>query len=126
MGPFDGIDFWLLAAFSVAASIVAVGAVLVSGFLPRASGPESGRGAFGAVLVYGAAAVLILLAIATLVTAAELPWAIATVIVGLVLLAAPFAVQPLPEAVRESRVGLVAIVALAAVALALLPLTLLL
>jgi hypothetical protein len=121
MGPFDGIDFWLVAAFAIAAFVVAVGAVLVSGFLPRASGPASGRGPFGAVLVYGAAAVLILLAITTLVTAAELPWAIATVVAGLVLLAAPFAVQPLPEAVRESRAGLITIVALAAVALTLLP-----
>ena len=121
MGPLHGLDAALLAAFGLAAFIVTAGAVLVSGFLPRQSGPRGGAGALGAVLVYGAAAMLGLLLLATFSVAVMLPWAVALVVAGLAFLAAPFAVQPLPAEVRESRGGLVAVLALSAGALVLLP-----
>ena len=121
MGPLHGLDAFLVAVFAIAVFVATAGAVLVSGFLPRASGPEGARGAIGAVLVYGTAAILAVLAVATISAGTELPWAVALVLAGLAFLAAPFAVQPLPEVVRESRAGLVAVVALAAVVLILLP-----
>lgn len=121
MGPLHGLDLWLVIVFALAAFVVTAGAVLVSGFLPRESAPAAARGAGGAILVYGAAGVLVLLLLATLSAATELPWAVAVVVAGLAFLAAPFAVQPLPESLRESRGSLVAVAVLALVVLALLP-----
>lgn len=121
MGPLQGLDAALLALFALAAFVASGGAVLVSGFLPRASGPEAARGPVGAVLVYGAAAILALLVIWAIAAATALPWAVALVAAGLAFLAAPFAVQPLPERIRESRSGLVGVVALSVLMLVLLP-----
>ena len=121
MGPLHGLDAALVAAVGIAAFVATGGAVLVSGFLPRASGPQAGRGALGAALVYAAVSASAALAIAAIAAATALPWAVALVAIGLAFLAAPFAVQPLPESVRESRAGLVAVVALSAAMLVLLP-----
>ncbi len=121
MGPLHGLDAALVAAFALAAFVLTAGAVLVSGFLPRRSGPKGAGGALGAVLVYGTAAMLVVLLLATFSAAVMLPWAVALVIAGLAFLAAPFAVQPLPAEARESRAGLVAVLALSAAALLLLP-----
>jgi len=121
MGPLHELDPALVAAFALAAFVVTAGAVLVSGFLPRRSGPAGATGVVGAVLVYGAAAMLALLLLATFSTAVMLPWAVALLVAGLAFLAAPFAVQPLPAGLRESRAGLVAVVALSAATLLLLP-----
>lgn len=121
MGPLHGLDAALVVAFALAAFVVTAGAVLVSGFLPRRSGPAGAGGVLGAVLVYGTAAVLAVLLLATFSAAALLPWAVALVVAGLAFLAAPFAVQPLPAEVRESRAGLVAVLALSVGALLLLP-----
>jgi hypothetical protein len=121
MGPLHGLDAALVAAVALATFVATGGAVLVSGFLPRASGPKAGRGALGAALVYLAAAMLVALAVAAVAAATALPWAVALVAAGLAFLAAPFAIQPLPEALRESRGGLVAVMALSAAMLFLLP-----
>ena len=121
MGPLHELDAALLAVFSLAAFITTGGAVLVSGFLPRSSGPAAARGALGAVLVYAAAAMLGVLIVVLVSAATALPWAVALVAAGLAFLAAPFAIQPLPDSVRESRAGLVAVLALSAAMVVLLP-----
>jgi hypothetical protein len=121
MGPLHGLDAALVAVVMLAAFVATAGAVLVSGFLPRAEGPDAGRGPAGAALVYAAAAMVAALVVAVIVSALALPWAVALVAAGLAFLAAPFAVQPLPDRLRESRAGLVAVLALSAVMLVLLP-----
>ena len=121
MGPLHGLDYALVASFTLAAFVATAGTVVVSNFLPRTRGPESGRGSMGAVLVYGALVTVLLLISALLLTAAALPLAVAVVTAGLAFLAAPFAVQPLPPEVRNSRAALLAIVALSAGAIILLP-----
>jgi hypothetical protein len=121
MGPLHGLDAGFVAVVTLAAFVATAGAVLVSGFLPRTSGPAAGRGALGAALVYLAVALVAGLAIAAVAAATALPWAVALVVIGLAFLTAPFAVQPLPDSVRESRAGLVAVVALSAAMLVLLP-----
>lgn len=121
MGPLHGLDAALVAVVALATFVATAGAVLVSGFLPRTSGPAAGRGALGAVLVYIATAMLVALAVAAIAAATRLPWAVALVAAGLAFLAAPFAIQPLPERLRESRAGLAAVVALSAAMLVLLP-----
>jgi hypothetical protein len=121
MGPLHGLDASIVILFSLGALVATAGGVLVSGFLPRAEGPADGRGAAGAVLVYGAVAALVLVVLASLRLAVELPWAVAVVIAGLAILVAPFVVQPLPESVRETRAGLIGVVALSGAVLILLP-----
>ena len=121
MGPLAGLDYALLAVFGVAAFLASAGAVLVSGFLPRDEGPRAARGPLGAILVYGTLVAVVLLALVVLATALALPWAVAVVIGGLAFLAAPFAVDPLPERARESRVSLLTVIATSATAAALLP-----
>ena len=121
MGPLHGLDAAMVAVFALAAFVASGGAVLVSGFLPRSSGPAAARGPLGALLVYGAAALVVLLIVWAVAAAVALPWAVALVVAGLAFLAAPFAVQPLPESVRESRAGLIAVAALSALAIVLLP-----
>lgn len=121
MGPLHGLDAALVAAFTLAAFVATGGAVLVSGFLPRASGPQAARGAIGAVLVYAAAAMLAVLVVVAVSAATALPWAVALLAAGLAFLAAPFAIQPLPETLRESRAGLVAVLALSTAMVVLLP-----
>ncbi len=121
MGPLDGLNIALVAAVALAAFVATGGAVVVSGFLPRDSGPSAAQGPVGAVLVYAAAAMLAALVIAAISAATTLPWAVALVAAGLAFLAAPFAIQPLPERVRESRAGLVGVLAVSAAMLGLLP-----
>lgn len=121
MGPLHGLDVAHVALFALAAFVATGGAVLVSGFLPRAEGPSAARGPVGAMLVYGAAAVIAALVVVALIAATALPWAVALVAAGLAFLAAPFAIQPLPEGLRESRAGLVAVAALSAAMIGLLP-----
>ncbi len=121
MGPLHGLDTALVAVFALAAFVATAGAVLVSAFLPRDSGPQAARGPVGAVLVYAAAAMLALLVVATVSAATALPWAVALVAAGLAFLAAPFAIQPLPDRVRESRAGLLGVLALSVALIVLLP-----
>jgi hypothetical protein len=121
VGPLEGLNVALVAVFALAAFVATGGAVLVSGFLPRESGPAAAQGPVGAVLVYAAAAMLAALAVAAISAATALPWAVALVAAGLAFLAAPFAIQPLPDRLRESRAGLVGVLAIAAAMLVLLP-----
>lgn len=121
MGPLAGLDFALVAVVTLAAFVATGGAVLVSGFLPRADGPLAARGVAGALLVWAAAGMVAMLVVVLVSAALTLPWAVALVAAGLAFLAAPFAIQPLPERLRESRAGLVAVLGLSAAMLVMLP-----
>lgn len=121
MGPLAGLDFALVAVVTVAAFVATGGAVLVSGFLPRADGPLAARGVAGALLVWAAAGMVAVLVVVLVSAALMLPWAVALVAAGLAFLAAPFAIQPLPERLRESRASLVAVLGLSAAMLVMLP-----
>lgn len=121
MGPLTGLDFALVAVVTVAAFVATGGAVLVSGFLPRADGPLAARGVAGALLVWAAAGMVAVLVVVLVSAALMLPWAVALVAAGLAFLAAPFAIQPLPERLRESRASLVAVLGLSAAMLVMLP-----
>ncbi|WP_340110083.1 hypothetical protein [Pikeienuella sp. HZG-20] len=121
MSPLADLDLLLLAIFAGAAFISTAGAVLVGAFLPRAAGPEGGKGFAGGAAVYAAALALVALIGELIFTATKLPWTVAVITAGLAFLAAPAAVQPIPAWLRESRAGLVLIAALAVVLLLLLP-----
>lgn len=121
MPPLANLDLLLLALFTGAAFISVAGAVLVSAFLPRAAGPEGGRGVVGGLAVYAAALALLALIGAVVFTATQLPWTVAVIAAGLAFLAAPAVVQPIPAWLRESRAGLVMTAAIALAALLFLP-----
>lgn len=121
MGPLNGLNVALTVLFALAALLASGGAVLVTRFLPRRRGPQAGRGAVGAVLVYGTVLALVGLVGVALAAATALPWAVAAVAAGLAFLAAPFLVEPLPDRVLESRLGLVILTVAAVGFIVLLP-----
>jgi hypothetical protein len=122
MGQLASLDLGVLAAFTAAALMASVGAVLLSGFFPMAERSEGVRGATGSALVWTGVALTAGLAALALGTALDhLPWAVAVVAAGSAFLAAPFLVQPLPETLRDGKPGLVAFLVLGGLAIAALP-----
>ncbi len=94
------------------------GLLFVFGHLPLSAAPEGVRRGGGPVLVWLGLAVMIAVALATVVTAFEsLRWTTMVVLGGFVFLFAPFFVQDLPAAIRDTQRGLVLIVTLGVVAL---------
>lgn len=107
-GPLANLEFTALAAFTLGAFVAMSAVVFVSGHFPRHGAQETAGGALGGVLVYGALAALLCLVAILAVVAVEIPLAVAIVAAGLAVLGAPFLVDPLPNRVRESRLGLIA------------------
>ncbi|MEM7190496.1 MAG: hypothetical protein AAF439_12865 [Pseudomonadota bacterium] len=119
MGPLHDLDIGYVAIIALTAFVATAGAVVVTGFLPRHSGPTAAQGAAGFLLVWGAVLAVGVLTIAGLAAALSHHWAITVISAGLAFLAAPFAVQPLPAILREGRLALVLVI-LAALAAAVL------
>ena len=94
------------------------GLLFVFGHLPLSAAPEGVRRGGGPVLVWLGLAVMVAVALATVVTAFEsLRWTTMVVLGGFVFLFAPFFVQDLPAPIRDTQRGLVLIVTLGVVAL---------
>ena len=94
------------------------GLLFVFGHLPLSAAPEGVRRGGGPVLVWRGLAVMVAVALATVVTAFEsLRWTTMVVLGGFVFLFAPFFVQDLPAAIRDTQRGLVLVVTLGVVAL---------
>jgi hypothetical protein len=125
MGPLSSLDWTAVAALAAASFVAAAGIVTVAAHFPRGSAPESGRGALGSSLVWlavGGLAALVLGGAAAVHRDAA-PTNVAIVVSGLAVLAAPFAVEPLPRRWRDGRAGLAGVIALSLAALAALPST---
>ena len=94
------------------------GLLFVFGHLPLSAAPEGVRRGGGPVLVWLGLAVMVAVALATVLTAFEsLRWTTMVVLGGFVFLFAPFFVQDLPAAIRDTQRGLVLVVTLGVVAL---------
>jgi hypothetical protein len=94
------------------------GLLFVFGHLPLSAAPEGVRRGGGPVLVWLGLAVMVAVALATVVMAFEsLRWTTMVVLGGFVFLFAPFFVQDLPAAIRDTQRGLVLVVTLGVVAL---------
>lgn len=94
------------------------GLLFVFGHLPLSAAPEGVRRGGGPVLVWLGLAVMVAVALATVVTAFEsLRWTTMVVLGGFVFLFAPFFVQDLPAPIRDTQRGLVLVVTLGVVAL---------
>lgn len=122
-GPLAGLDYGFTAIFAVAAATAVFAMVVVSAFLPRHSGPDAGRGGLGAALVWAAAGSTLALVVMLIYSAGLLPLSVAVVVAGLAVLGTPFLVEPIPRAIRESRLALVAILLLVTGCVLALPVT---
>ena len=115
-GPLADLDYHVLAGFLAGALVAVWSNVMVSGFLPLAAGPAAARGLIGGMLVYASAAAICVLLAALFLAAPLLPWTVGVIAAGVAVLGAPFLVQLLPRWFRSSRTGLLAVLALCAVA----------
>jgi len=115
-GPLTNLDYHVLAGFLAGALVAVWSTVMVSGFLPRAAGPAAARGLIGGILVYASAAAVCVLLAALILAGRLLPWTVGVIAAGAAVLGAPFLVQLLPKWFRSSRTGLLAVLALCAVA----------
>lgn len=110
-----------LSVFAFAWATLCIGGVLMAGMLPLSSAPLAARTPSGVALV--TVNLLLLLGLLALTLAygyAELRWTSAVVTGGMIFLFAPFAVQDLPEALKNGRAGLLLLFVLILAALALL------
>lgn len=127
MNVFSQVDMTTLLAFSLAALVCSAGVVFLSGLFPADTRPNRLRGALAGLLIWTGLGVTVLLAAMALLTAIyHLPWAMAVVAGGSAFLLAPFVVQPLPPARRDSKLGALIYACAGAACLALLPLSTLL
>ena len=110
---------WLMALMLALTWLVGcAGLLFVFGHLPLSAAPEGVRRGGGPVLVWLGLAVMVAVALATVVTAFEsLRWTTMVVLGGFVFLFAPFFVHDLPAAIRDTQRGLVLVVTLGVVAL---------
>ena len=110
-----------LGVFTVAWAVCCTGALQLAGHLPLAGAPGGGRSRSSAALVLVNAVLLLALFVLTvLYSHHELRWPFAVVLGGAVFLFSPFAIQDLPEALKNGRAGLVVLFLLLLAALALL------
>lgn len=105
-GPLADLDYSLSALFAVGAVLVVIATVIISAFLPRREGPSAGKGGVGALLVWGALLSTLALVVALSMTARFLPITVVVVLAGFAVLGAPFLVEPIPRAFRETRSAL--------------------
>jgi hypothetical protein len=110
-----------LAIFAIAWAVCCAGAVHLAGHLPLAEGPSGGRSRSGAALILvNAVLLLALIALTLIYSHYELRWPFAVVLGGTIFLFSPFAIQDLPEALKNGKAGLVALFLLLLSALVLL------
>ncbi len=110
-----------LTVFAIAWAILCIGGVLMAGMLPLSAAPVAARTPSGIFLV--AVNLLLLAGLLVLTLAysyAELRWSSAVVVGGMIFLFAPFAVQDLPDFLKNGRAGLMILLVLVMAALALL------
>jgi hypothetical protein len=107
-----------LLEFSLRWLLCCAGLFLLLGMLPLESRPASSRLPGGIVLVIANLVLLPVLAVLALWHGfATAPWPGIVVVAGLLLLAGPFLLQPLPHAWRDGRPGLAALLVLLLIAL---------
>jgi hypothetical protein len=107
--------------FAAAWAAVCIGAVQLAGMLPISAAPEAVRSPAGITLVALNAVLLLGLFVTTFVYSySELRWSSAVVVGGAIFLFAPFAIQDLPETIKNGLAGLVILLALLASAFGLL------
>jgi hypothetical protein len=110
-----------LGVFAVAWAVCCAGAVHLAGHLPLAEAPGGGRSRSGvALILVNAILLLALIALTVIYSHHELRWPFAVVLGGTIFLFSPFAVQDLPEALKNGKAGLVALFLLLLSALVLL------
>lgn len=94
------------------------GLLFVFGHLPLSAAPEGVRRGSGPMLVWLGLALMVAVALATLVMSFEsLRWTTMVILGGFVFLFAPFFVQDLPASIKDTQRGLVLVVAVGLVAL---------
>jgi hypothetical protein len=109
-----------LGVFAGAWAVCCAGAFHLAGHLPLAEAPSGGRSRGGAALILVNAVLLLALAALTVIYSHhELRWPFAVVLGGTIFLFSPFAIQDLPEALKNGKAGLVALFLLLLSALAL-------
>ena len=116
-----GLNIRALLIFAVAWAVCCAGAVHLAGHFPLAEAPGSGRSRSGtALILVNAVLLLALFALTLLYSSQEVRWPFTVVLGGMIFLFAPFAIQDLPEALKNGKVGLVALFLLLLAALVLL------
>jgi hypothetical protein len=96
-----------LVVFAIAWLTGCVGFVYLSGTLPLRAAPSAVQSGFGPMLVWINVAVFLSLVVLTLVFAIDaLRWTSLVVAGGFIFLFAPFIVQDLPKALKDTQAGL--------------------
>jgi hypothetical protein len=115
-----GLNIRALVIFAIAWAVCCAGAVHLAGHLPLAEVPNGRRSRSVTTLILANAVLLLALIVLTLLySREELRWPIAVVLGGTIFLFSPFAIQDLPEALKNGIAGLVALFLLLLAALAL-------
>ncbi len=111
---------WLsLILFMIVVLAVSMGGLAASGHFPREHREPALRGAAGSAILYGAMAALALsVALAFFAAWRNIPWFAAIIGGGMVLLATPLLLRPLPDSFVNGRSALIVFAAIAAVAAA--------
>jgi hypothetical protein len=116
-----GLNIRALVIFAIAWAVCCVGTVHLAGHfpLPEASDGRKSRGVTALILI-NAILLLALIALTLLYSRHELRWPFAVVLGGTIFLFSPFAIQDLPESLKNGKTGLAALLVLLLSALALL------
>jgi hypothetical protein len=110
-----------LAVFAFAWLVCCAGGFQLAGHLPLSEVPAEVRSHGGTLLIIlDAALLLVLLAITVIFSHHELRWPFAIVTGGTIFLFSPFAVQDLPEGLKNGKQGLAALLLLLLSAIAVL------
>lgn len=110
-----------LIVFAVTWFLVCVGFFFVSGSLPISAAPAAVQAGGGPVLIWLNLALLVVLFVGVLAFGlVALRWSSLIVVGGFIFLFAPFAVQDLPEKVKDTQLGLSLVLIANGVALAVL------
>lgn len=108
-------------AFAAFATGCALAVLILAGMFPLRARPDAARSGLALLLVAGNAVLLALLLAGTgFYGFTELRWTTLIVVGGLVVLFAPGLFEALPERLRDSRAGLIALAGVQAVGLAVL------
>jgi hypothetical protein len=116
-----GLNIRALVIFAIAWAVCCAGAVHLAGHFPLPEGPGGRKSRSGtALILINAILLLALIALTLLYSHNELRWPFAVVLGGTIFLFSPFAVQDLPESLKNGKAGLAALLLLLLSALALL------
>jgi hypothetical protein len=116
-----GLNIRALVIFAIAWAVCCAGAFHLAGHFPLAEAPGGRKWRSGtALILVNAVLLLALFALTLLYSRQEVRWPFAVVLGGTIFLFSPFAIQVLPEALKNGKAGLVALLLLLVSALALL------